>query len=350
MERTLATLCELVHGELIGNGDSLIRGLNTVEAAGDGDLTFAEDATRLSQAIEGHAAAILVSKDVRTLRGHSGIRVEHPKLAFLVLLELYHPEGVIEPGVHASAILAKGVRLSQGVAIGAHAVLAEGVEIGADTAIGEGVSIAEGVIIGKGCRIHPNVVIYRRTQIGDHVQIHGGSVIGGDGFGYVFHQGRYVKVPQVGNVVIEDDVEIGCNVCVDRATMGSTMIRQGTKIDNLVQVAHNNRIGKHVALAGQVGLAGSVHIGDYAMLGGQVGVIDHLRIGQGVKVGAGSIVTKSVADGGHVWGFAARPVRQVTRQMAEVSRLSVLAKTVRDLVKRLRQSEARVARLEERLP
>ena len=180
------------------------------------------------------------------------------------------------------------------------------------------------------------------------MRIHGGTVIGGDGFGYVLHEGRYVKIPQVGNVVIEDDVELGCNVCVDRATVGSTIIRQGTKIDNLVQIAHNDRIGKHVILAGQVGLSGSVSVGDYAVMGGKAGVVDHVRIGERAKVGAASVVIKSVKAGEVVWGYPARPLQEAKRQIAALSKLDAFRQLTARLVDRLRQSEARLARLEER--
>jgi UDP-3-O-[3-hydroxymyristoyl] glucosamine N-acyltransferase len=207
--------------------------------------------------------------------------------------------------------------------------------------------VGDGVTIGEDCLIGPHVVIYRQTHIGDRVRIHGGSVIGGDGFGYVFHDGRHVKVPQVGNVIIEDDVEIGCNVCVDRATIGSTMIKRGTKIDNLVQIAHNDRIGQHVIMSGQVGLSGSVTIGNYAVLGGKAGVVDHVTIGERAQVGAASVVTKAVAPGEVVWGYPARPIRSTKHQLASLSRLPSLLKRVVGLIGQIRRMEDRLSHLEQ---
>ena len=340
MERTLADLCALLDGELIGDGTTLIRGVNSADVAQAGEVTFSETPQRLAQALSSRAAAIIVSPDVRDLQGRSGVRVRHPKLAFAVLLELFHPQASAAPGVHATAVLGKHVTLSEGVSIGPHAVIGDDVSIGLGTTIAAGVVVGDGVTIGRDCVLDPNVVIYRRTQIGDRVQIHGGSVIGGDGFGYAFHQGAYVKIPQVGHVVIEDDVEIGCNVCVDRATVGSTLIRQGTKLDNLVQVAHNDRIGKHVIMTGQVGLSGSVTVGDYAVMGGKAGVVDHVTIGERAQVGAASVVTKDVKAGESVWGFPARPLRDTKRSMGMIARLPQVWRLLTRLVERVQRLEA----------
>ncbi|MBI4353783.1 MAG: UDP-3-O-(3-hydroxymyristoyl)glucosamine N-acyltransferase, partial [Candidatus Omnitrophica bacterium] len=182
------------------------------------------------------------------------------------------------------------------------------------------------------------------------VRIHGGSVIGGDGFGYVFHRDHYVKIPQVGNVVIEDDVEIGCNVCVDRATVGSTLIQRGTKLDNLVQIAHNDRIGRHVVMAGQVGLSGSVTVGDYARFGGKAGVVDHTSVGAQTEVGAASVVIKSVGPKQKIWGFPARPSTDTMQQMAALNRLPGLLKRLAGFLTRVMKIEQRLDRLEETPP
>ena len=351
MERTLADLCTLLHGELIGDGGTVIRGINSFDDVGKDELTYADTRQHLARALASQAAGIVVSRDVASLEsGRAGIRVEHPKLAFLLLLELFHPEIAPAAGVAPSAVVGKRVRLGRGVAVHPNAVIEDEVTVGPRTTIGAGVFLGTGVTIGEACVVHPNVVIYRGTQIGDRVRVHGGSVIGGDGFGYVFHEGRYIKIPQVGNVVIEDDVEIGANVCVDRATVGSTVIRQGTKIDNLVQIAHNDQIGKHVAMAGQVGLSGSVVVGDYVVMGGKAGIVDHVTVGRGAKIGAASVVTKSVPDGAAVWGFPARPTADVKRQMAGLGRLDALLRSVRELVARMHRSETRIAKLEEHAP
>lgn len=344
MEQTLQALCELVHGELIGDGTTLIRGVSPSTAVQHGELTFAEDAKRLLEVMSSPAAAVVVSKDVRDLGGRSGIRVDNPKLAFARLLEQFYPEPVPPSGVHPSAVLGQHVRLGDDVSIQAHAVIGDRASIGRGTVIGAGVYIGDEVVIGEQCLLDPHVVVYRRTQIGHRVQIHGGSVIGGDGFGYLFHQGAHLKVPQVGNVVIEDDVEIGCNVCVDRATVGSTLIRRGTKIDNLVQIAHNDRIGQHVVLAGQVGLSGSVTVGDYTMMGGKAGVVDHVVIGERARVGAASVVTKTVPNDTAVWGYPARPVEETKQQMAALARLPQLLKRLLQLLAEPRRSARRSSR------
>jgi len=346
MEQTLEALAKLLKGRLIGDGTVLIRDVNSLDAVQAGELTFAETQERVVEALATQASAILVSADIRDLSGRSGIQVDNPKLAFAVLLELFHPEASAVGGVHKTAVLGANVQLGDGVSIHAHAVLGDDVAIGHGTRIGAGAFIGEGTRLGERCVIDPNVVIYRRTQIGDRVLIHGGSVIGGDGFGYVFHEGAYAKVPQVGNVVIEDDVEIGCNVCVDRATIGSTIIRRGAKIDNLVQIAHNDHIGKHVALAGQVGLSGSVTVGDYTIMGGKAGVVDHVTIGSQAKIGAASVVTKAVEAGATVWGYPARPLQAVKQQMAAIARLPKFLKRLTELLTAARRTEQRLARLE----
>lgn len=321
MEKTLSALCELLEGELIGDGYIRIHGVNSCAMAQDGELTYAESSKLLEQALESRAAGIIVPQDVKDLKGRSGIRVRNPHLAFALLLELFHPQTAFDPGIHDTVVLGKNVQLGEGVGVKAHAVIGDDVIIGKGTLIGSGVSIGNEVSIGSNCVLDSNVVIYRQCQLGDRVQIHAGTVVGGDGFGYTLNQDAYVKVPQVGNVIIEDDVELGCNVCVDRATVGSTIIRKGTKIDNLVQIAHNNRIGKHVLLSGHVGLAGSVTVGDYTILGGKVGVVDHVRIGEHVKAGGASVITKNVPDGETVWGYPARPLRVMKQQLAALARL-----------------------------
>ena len=346
MEYSLTKLAEHVHGRLIGDGGTRIHGVNGADAAQEGELTFADDEHYFAKAIASHASAILVSDHITDLGSRAGIAVKHPRLAFAQLLVLFHPERSEPSGVHPTAVLGKKVALGPAVSIGAHAVLGDGVRIGEGTRIESGVHVGPGTTIGARCFIGPNVAIYYGTHIGHRVRIHGGSVIGGDGFGYVFHEGAYVKIPQVGNVVIEDDVELGSNVCVDRATLGSTIIRRGTKIDNLVQVAHNDHIGQHVVLAGQVGLAGSVTIGDYAVMAGQSGVVDHVTIGDHVRIGAATPVIKSVPSGETIWGFPGRPVKMAKEQIALVNRLPALMQRLKQLLLRVDSLETRIGRLD----
>ena len=346
MEQTLGVLAQRLDGQVIGDESVRIRGISTLDTVQAGELTFAEDARHLAQAMGTNASAVLVPSTITQLEGKSGIRVAHPKLAFARLLEWFYPSPASVPGVHPSAVIGADVRIDASVSVRPHAVIGDRACIGQRTLVESGVHVGDEVTIGDDCFIGPNVVIYSRMRIGHRVRIHGGSVIGGDGFGYVFHEGRHVKVPQVGNVIIEDDVEIGCNVCVDRATVGSTVIKRGTKIDNLVQIAHNNRIGSHVIITGQVGFSGSVHVGDYAVFGGKAGVVDHVTIGERAQVGAGSVVTKSVPPGGIVWGFPARSIRSAKQEMASLGRLPMLLKRVVALAGRLRVVEEHLGHLE----
>ncbi|MBI4598181.1 MAG: UDP-3-O-(3-hydroxymyristoyl)glucosamine N-acyltransferase [Candidatus Omnitrophica bacterium] len=348
MEQTLEALAAHLKGRLIGDGAIRIRNLNHLDAAQEGELTFAEDPRHLTQALQSKASAILVTSAVTELQGRSGISVADPKLAFALLLELFYPVALPEGHVHPSAVIGDTIELGEHVDIRANAVIGHRVRIGRGTIIEAGTFIGDDVTIGERCLIGPNAVVYRQTILGNRVMLHGGAVIGGDGFGYVFHEGRYIKVPQVGNVVIEDDVEIGCNSCVDRATIGTTLIQRGTKIDNLVQIAHNDRIGQHVIMAGQVGLSGSVSIGHYSMLGGKAGVVDHVTLGERVRVGAASVVTKAVKTGDSVWGFPARSVQETKQQMAALSRLPQLLKSLSETLKRVARLEDRLARLEDK--
>jgi UDP-3-O-[3-hydroxymyristoyl] glucosamine N-acyltransferase len=327
----------------------LIHGVNTLEAVQRGEVSVADTPRRVVQALATSASAVIVSSEVGELGGKSGISVSNPKLAFALVLDLFHPSPLLEGCVHPTAVLGKRVQLDDHVAIRANAVLGDGVSIGRGTIIEAGAVLGDGVTIGEGCAIGANTVIYRQTHIGDRVRIHGGAVIGGDGFGYVFHEGRHIKVPQVGNVVIEDDVEIGCNVCVDRATIGSTVIERGTKIDNLVQIAHNNRIGKHVIITGQGGFSGSVTVGDYAVFGGRVGVTDHVTIGERAQVGLCSVVTKSVAPGEVVWGYPARSINSTKHQLAALARLPAFLKRITRLLARVGLVEKDLVRLEQRV-
>ncbi len=346
MEQTVAELAKLLKGRLIGDGATRIHGVNTLDAAQAGELSFVDSPQHLAQALATSVSAVIVPSDVQELQGKSGISVANPKLAFALVLDLFHPTALADGSVHRTAVLGKQVKLGDRVSIRAHVLVGDDVLIGQGSILEAGAVIGEGVRIGDETLIGPNVVIYRQTVIGDRVRIHGGSIIGGDGFGYVFHEGRHVKVPQVGNVVIQDDVEIGCNVCIDRATIGSTLIERGTKIDNLVQIGHNNHIGRHVIITGQGGFSGSITVGDYAVFGGRVGITDHVTIGKGAQIGLCSVVTKSVAPGEVVLGYPARPVAKAKHQLAALARLPAFLQRITGLLARLTAVEAKVDRLE----
>ena len=315
-----------VGGELIGNPELLITGVNALELAGPGELSFADSERYALKVRQTRASAIILPKSFPSVPGRTVLRVENPRLAFFQVLSAFHVPPVSKPGIHRSAVVAPDAELGPEVTVGECAVIRSRARIGARTVIESGVHIGEGVEIGESSWIGPNVVIAHGCRLGRRVILHGGVVIGADGFGYFWMDGRHVKIPQIGNVVIEDDLELGANVCVDRGTFGSTLIKRGTKVDNLVQIAHNDIIGEHVIMSGQVGLAGSVTVGDRAMFGGQAGVADHLKIGADARVGAKSAVIHDVRSGEMVWGYPARPIREVKRQLAALAFLPDLLK------------------------
>ncbi len=349
MELSLSELCQLVGGELVGDGATRIHGISSAENVQEGCLIFAEDAAHLKQALTAQASAVLVSDGMMDLQGSPGIRSANPKHIWAQSLALFYPEPKPTLGVHPTAIIGDNVQLGKDICVEAYVRLEAGVSVGRGSRIGAGAYVGHETTLGEDCVLYPNVTVYRRTKIDDRVSIHSGSVIGGDGFGYTFHEGTYHKIPQTGDVRIESDVEIGCNVCVGRATVGSTFIRKGTKIDNQVQIAHNNDIGQHVAIAGQSGLAGSVTVGNYTRLGGKVCVTDHVSIGQGVNAGIGTLIIKSVDPGEIIWGVPARPAWQAKRQLVSLLKLPKFLNRWLSAEDRMQQQEKRIQKLEQRI-
>ncbi len=335
MPYTLKEIQGLLGGEICGNQDIFIDGVNSLEGARPSELSFADHERHLQKVIETKACAVIVSKNFPDVPEKNFLKVDEPKSFFVQVMGLFvqgYPSYL--KGVHPSALIDPHTELGENVTIREYAVI-RAIRIGKNTILESGVHIGSEVTIGEQCFIGPNVMIMDKTKIGNRVIIHGGTVIGGDGFGYVWNKDHHMKIPQVGNVVIEDNVEIGCNSCVDRAMFGSTIVRRGTKIDNLVQIAHNDVIGEDVIITGQVGIAGSVTVGNRALFGGQSAVIDHLTIGDDVRVGAGSLVTKDIPAGESVWGFPARPARRVKREMASLGQLPKLLSEFRKLLQRL---------------
>jgi UDP-3-O-[3-hydroxymyristoyl] glucosamine N-acyltransferase len=270
------------------------------------------------------------------------LRTPNPHLALARALSIFHPEPVSVPGIHSTAVTAADARVASDACVGPLCVLGPGTEVGPGTILEAQVAVGARVRIGAGCRIHPHVTLRDDVVLGDRVIIHSGAVIGADGFGYARDGHRYVKIPQVGRVVIEDDVEIGANVCIDRATLDETRIGRGTKIDNLVQIGHNVRIGADTAIVAQTGISGSVRVGSRVTLAGQVGVVDHVEIGDDVTVGAQAGVTKDVPPQATVLGAPAVPHTEFKRQLAALARLPELRKTLRALEERLAALEARL--------
>jgi len=261
------------------------------------------------------------------------IRVANARIAFAKVLPLFFPDPAFAPGVHPTAVVSASARVDPTAHIGPHCVIGEKAQIGARSVLQGGNHVGHNSHVGEDVNLFPHVIIYPRTQIGHRVRIHAGTVIGSDGFGYVLDEGSHRKVPQIGSVVIGEDVEIGANVTVDRGALGPTIIGKGTKIDNLVQIAHNVTIGEHSLLVAQVGIAGSSKLGNYVTLGGQVGIAGHLKIGNRAIVSAKSGVMHDLKDGEKVFGYPAVEDRQAKRQIISLRQLPDMLRRLRELEK-----------------
>jgi UDP-3-O-[3-hydroxymyristoyl] glucosamine N-acyltransferase len=344
MPNTAAEIATIVQGEVLGDATILLTGLAAADAAHAGDLTFAEKEAQFLAADAGDAAAILAPAPFTSTR-KTVIRVANPRIAFAKVLPLFHPAQHFMPGIDASARIASTAQIDPTAHIGPHCVVGDGVTIGAHAVLMGGNHIRGGSRIGADARLYPNVVLCERSQIGDRVTIHAGTTIGSDGYGYVFDAGVHRKVQQVGNVVIGDDVEIGANAAIDRAALGSTVIGAGTKIDNLVHIAHNVTIGRHCLIMGQVGFAGSTHLGDYSVVASQSGIAGHLKLGPQATVGAKSGVMRDIPAKGTVLGIPAQPDKQMKRQWIAMQQLPETVRRVRELEKLVAQMAEQLARL-----
>jgi UDP-3-O-[3-hydroxymyristoyl] glucosamine N-acyltransferase len=331
MKRSLQEIAEAVGARLMGKGRVEVSGVASIESASADDLVFVEDEKHLAAALQSRAGVVIAGEFAASAAGERPVLIcDHPKLAFAraaqMLREASHGTGQ-QAGLHATAVVHPSVRLGTGVSVKERAVVGEGAQIGENTRIGAGCVIGAGVRIGRDCDLYPSVTIYPGTTVGDHVIVHAGAVLGSDGFGYVRDRktGHYEKFPQVGRLVIEDDVEIGANSTVDRGALDETRIRRGTKIDNLVHIGHNCQIGEDVVIAAQTGLSGSITIESGVVLGGQVGIGEHARIEEGVMLGGqGGVLPNKVLRGKGVafWGTPAQPLRQYLKQLATLARLA----------------------------
>lgn len=337
MTFTAEYIANYLDGELIGDGAVPLTGFASTEQARAGDLTFAEKDAYFAAANASEASAILVAASFASTTKVL-IRVANPRVAAALAIPLFFPAEEIVPGIDPSAVIAPSARVNATAQIGPGCVVGAGVTIGARTVFTGGNHVGRDCEIGDDVRLLPNVVLYARTRVGHRVTIHAGTVIGSDGYGYVFDEGRHLKMPQVGNVVIHDDVEIGANAAIDRAALGSTVIGQGTKIDNLVHVAHNVILGRHCLIMGQVGFAGSTELGDYGVIASQSGIAGHLKLGQQSTVGAKSGVMRDIPDKGTFLGIPAVPDKQAKRQWIAVQKLP-------DMILRMRELEKQVAEL-----
>jgi UDP-3-O-[3-hydroxymyristoyl] glucosamine N-acyltransferase len=334
MPFTAAEIAKQLQGEVQGDAAVTLTGFAPADRAQTGDLTFAENEIFFQRAEASAATAILVAGNF-TSANKVLIRVPNARVAFAKVLPLFFPEPVFAAGVHPTAIIATSAKIDPAAHVGPYCVVGERVRLGARVVLQGGNHIGTDSQLGDETNIFPNVTIYPQTQIGKRVRVHSGTVIGSDGFGYVVDQGAHRKVPQIGNVIIGDDVEIGANVTIDRGALGPTIIGKGTKIDNLVQIAHNVSIGDHSLLVAQAGVAGSSKLGSYVILGGQVGIAGHLKIGNKAIAMAQAGVMRDIEDGGKVLGSPAMPDRIAKRQYIAVQQLPGLIRRVRELEKKL---------------
>lgn len=334
--KELATLCSSrIEG---GDPSAMIHSAADITSAHEGQVTQLTNSKYARYVKDSTATACFIAEgfQVENIPGHLALLVcADPEMSFIKAVEHLHPGKIHHGKISDLASLDKTVSLGSDLFIGPYAVIGEHVVIGDNTAIFAGAYIGNHVTLGKNCRIHPYAVIYDDTVIGDNVIIHSGAIIGADGFGYKFRNNAHIKVPQVGNVVIEDNVEIGANTCIDRGALGSTLIGMGSKIDNLVQVGHNNKVGKHVIMCGQSGVSGSCTIEDYAILAGSSGVADHVTIGKGAVVLARSGVAGDVAAGSQVFGSPAKDKKTAYKEQIALSKLPELIKKVKALEERL---------------
>jgi len=348
MSFTAAQLAEKLQGQVVGDGAVLLSGLAPADHARAGELTFAENATYFAAAERSQAAAILVSEPFASC-SKVLIRVANPRVAVARALPLFFPPESYPRGIHPTAVIAESAQVDPSCHIGPGCIVGHKVRLGPGVVLMGNNDLRAECAVGEDSCLFPNVVLYRKTQLGRRVVIHAGTVIGSDGYGYVLDEGRHRKILQLGNVIVGDDVEIGANAAIDRGTMGATMIGEGTKIDNLVHVAHNVTIGRHCLIMGQVGFAGSTHLGDYVVVASQSGIADHLKLGNQAVVGAKSGVMRDVPDGARVLGIPAAPDRQAKRQIIAVQQLPDLVHRMRDLEKQVEKLTSKCASLESRL-
>lgn len=338
MPHTVADIAKHVRGEVLGDPTAPITGFAPADSAKRGDLTFAETDAYFAAAEASAASAILIAgdrkSDTKTL-----IRVKNARVAFAKVLPLFFAEPVLEGQRHPTAVIPKTAFVDDTAYIGPHCVIGEHCRIEARAVLLGGNHLGDQCVVGEDTKLFPNVVLYARTQVGKRVRLHAGCVIGSDGFGYVFDAGVHHKVLQVGHVIIGDDVEVGANTTVDRGAIGPTVIGNGSKVDNLVQIAHNVQLGEHCIVCAHVGISGSTKVGNYTVLAGQVGLAGHLKIGSQVTVAAQSGVMHDIPDGEKWLGSPAQPDRTTKRQWLAMHQLPELLRRVKELEKQLAEQK-----------
>jgi len=347
MNVSLNDIAKLINGVVKGDGDIQIQTFAPIDNILPHSLIFAEGADNIKRAEASDAAAILVANHIEGLQKPS-IQVDSPFKAFMQLLKHFHPPHPISIGVHPTAVIADDVTLGEQVSIGPFVSIQSGSTIGDHCVIKSHVSIGHQVTIGAHTTIHPHVTLYDHVTIGQRVSLHANTVIGSDGFGYVYEQGKHIKVPHVGSVIIEDDVEIGASTMIDRATLGNTIIGEGTKIDNLVQIAHSVKLGKHNILCAFTGIAGSTTSGNHVVFAANVGVSDHVVIDDGVILGARTGVPpkKHLKQGNIYLGTPARPKDKAIEQELAVTRIPFIRKNLQALTEKVAKLSEKIVFLE----
>ena len=334
MPFTTAEIAKHLSGEVLGDSNAVLTSFATADQAKPGDLTFAENEEFFARAEASAATAIIADQRFSSTKKIL-IRVPNARIAFAKALALFFPEPVKPAGIHALSVVAASASVDPTAHIGPHCTVGERAKIGARCVLQAGNFIGDDATLADEVNLFPNVTIYPRTEIGKRVRIHAGTTIGSDGYGYVLDGGFHRKVPQIGNVIIRDDVEIGANVTIDRGALGPTIIGKGTKIDNLVQIAHNVEIGEHCLIIAQVGIAGSSKLGNYVVLAGQAGIGGHLKIGHQAIIGAQSGVMTDIPDGGKWLGAPAQPDREMKRIFIAMQRLPDLLKKIAEWERKL---------------
>jgi UDP-3-O-[3-hydroxymyristoyl] glucosamine N-acyltransferase len=342
MNLLLSDIHSMTSGKLIGNPDTCIRGFSGIDDIEPDSLIFIDSEQYSDQAIQSLAAAVIVPPTIQALGDKALIQVDRPMLTFMLLLKHFFQDEKYPGQIHPSAVIAADTVVHITAYVGPNVVIGDGCNIGPNAVILAGCVLGNNVSLGESSRLHPNVVVYDNSVIGKNTVIHAGSVIGSDGFGYRLYEGVQHKVPHVGKVVIEDNVEIGANTVVDRASLGVTRIGEGTKIDNLVQIAHSVKIGRHNLICSMTGVAGSSKTGNYVTLAANVGVSDHVVIEDNVVLGArAGVAPKKLLRKDTVWlGNPARPQEKAIAQVVAQQQLPELIKKVRELQKRVKELEA----------
>jgi UDP-3-O-[3-hydroxymyristoyl] glucosamine N-acyltransferase len=343
-------LAALVSGQLTGSGSTVITRIANLEDATAGEIAYVDNEKFFEKALKSDASCLIVPNGTASrFDSRELIEVANPKLAFSIIGAALHPAKRREPGIHSTAVMASTADVALTAYIGPYVSIGDYSHVGSSTRIEAGVVIGENVAIGSGCVIQPNVVLYDGVSIGDNVILHAGVSIGADGFGYVRSQMGYHKFPQIGTVVIEDDVELGAHTCVDRAALGRTRIGRGTKLDNMVHVGHNCDIGERVVIAAQTGISGSVVIEDDAVIGGQVGFGDHTRVMSGAIIGSkAGILPGKIVRPGVWWGIPVQPLDEYKRLNAHLGRLPQMRDEIKELKRTIADLQTQVTKLTEK--